>query len=82
MAQAWEVVPTIGVDPNLAEEWWLCREASDWTKGAGGGGTVAVGRNWQADLKTYANRMAKSDHRTEKAGREYAEPPQALPILT
>lgn len=71
----------VGVAQDVAEEWWNCREASDWTKGAGGGGTVTVGRNWQADLKTYANRMAKPDHRSEKASREYAEPPQTLPEL-
>ena len=41
----------------MADEWWHAREGSDWMKGAGGGGTVAVGSNWQADLKTYATRM-------------------------
>jgi hypothetical protein len=79
LEQAREGAVMIGVDPDLAEEWWNCREASDWTKGAGGGGTVTVGRNWQADLKTYANRMGKSDHRAEKAKREFAEEPMEIP---
>ncbi|MBK1884637.1 hypothetical protein JIN85_19630, partial [Luteolibacter pohnpeiensis] len=51
---------TIGVTAELADEWWHAREATDWIKGTGGGGNIHVGSNWQADLKTYASRMATS----------------------
>ena len=46
----------IGVQRDKAEEWWNCREASEWLKGMAGGGTSPVGTNWRADMKTYANR--------------------------
>lgn len=46
----------LGIPPDKADEWWHAREASEWLKGMAGGGTVPVGTNWQADLKTYALR--------------------------
>lgn len=44
-----------GVTEKQAEDWWLAREASDWTRGTAGGGSVKVGRNWQADMKSFTN---------------------------
>jgi uncharacterized protein YdaU (DUF1376 family) len=57
-----------GVTEQEAEDWWHAREASDWMKGTGGGGTTPVGTNWQADLKTYTNTMR--DKRAREAKRE------------
>ena len=81
---------TMGIAESMADEWWHAREATDWKKGTAAGGTVSVGANWQADLKTYASRMAASpprtatgrpDHRAEKRAREYPEPRKRLPLL-
>ena len=80
----------MGVSAEKAEEWWHCREASEWLKGMAGGGTCPVGTNWQADLKTYASRssiqparppITQPNHRAEKAAREYPEPKRKLPRL-
>lgn len=60
LAQALSAASQIGVTPEMADDWWNAREASDWMKGTAGGGTTPVGSNWQADLKTYASRMAGS----------------------
>jgi len=60
LAQAKSAASQIGVTPEMADEWWNAREASDWMKGTGGGGTTPIGSNWQADLKTYASRMGSS----------------------
>lgn len=46
----------IGITVSEAEEWWDAREASEWMKGTGGGGTTPVGQNWQSDAKTFTNR--------------------------
>jgi uncharacterized protein YdaU (DUF1376 family) len=55
-----------GVTEQEAEDWWNAREASDWMKGTGGGGTTRVGTNWQADLKTYTNAMREQRARAAK----------------
>ncbi len=60
LVQAKSAASSIGVTPEMADEWWHAREASEWMKGAGGGGTTRVGSNWQADLKTYASRMGNA----------------------
>ena len=65
--QAKSAAATIGVTAEFADEWWHAREATDWVKGSGGGGSVHVGTNWQADLKTYASRMAGSGNPKPKA---------------
>jgi len=57
---------TAGVTQQEAEDWWNAREASDWMKGTGGGGTTPVGTNWQADLKTYTNTMRDKKEREAK----------------
>lgn len=56
IAEALAAAMEIGVRRDKAEEWWNCREASEWLKGMAGGGTSPVGTNWRADMKTYANR--------------------------
>lgn len=43
LAQAMAAAPQIGVTPDMADNWWHAREASDWMKGAGGGATTRVG---------------------------------------
>lgn len=79
LSQAKSAAETIGITPAKAEEWWNCREASEWIKGMAGGGTSPVGSNWQADLTTYAKRggygslNGKSDHRQEKREKEFKE---------
>lgn len=84
--QARSAAASIGVTPAKAEEWWHVRESTDWIKGTAGGGTIAVGANWQADLKTYAARVGfngtNGNHRAEKSAREYPEPTRkALPRI-
>lgn len=88
--QAKSAASNIGVSPEMADEWWHAREATDWVKGTAAGGSVRVGANWQADLKTYASRMSqapkrmadgKPDHRAEKRAREFPEPRKRLPLL-
>jgi hypothetical protein len=77
LAEALTAGSTIGVLPALVDEWWHTREASGWFKGAAGGGTLPVGNNWQADLKTYASRGSQQKlptHRMEKAQQEFPEP--------
>lgn len=54
--QAKAAAANLGISPEKAEEWWHCREASEWMKGMSGGGISQVGQNWQSDLKTYASR--------------------------
>ncbi len=63
--QAKAAAPGIGVTPEMAADWWHAREASDWVKATGGGGTTRVGANWQADLKTYSSRMGGNPPRPE-----------------
>ena len=58
LSQAKSAASQIGIAPEKADEWWHAREASEWMKGTAGGGTTAVGSNWQADLKTYAGRSS------------------------
>lgn len=77
--QAKSAAMTIGVMAAMADEWWHAREASEWMKGAGGGAVVAVGTNWQADLKSYSNRMAKPS-KPHRQG-EFPEPEMQLPDL-
>lgn len=62
LAQAKSAASQIGVSAEIADEWWHVREASEWMKGTAGGGTTAVGSNWQADLKTYASRMSAANN--------------------
>lgn len=79
LAEAQAAAQSIGVTEQEAAEWWHSREATDWLKGTAGGGQIAVGANWQADLKTYANRQRnlkternvahRPDHRTDTANR-------------
>lgn len=57
LEQARAVAGDIGVTTQEAEDWWHAREASEWMKGTGGGGTTPVGSNWRSDLKTYTNAM-------------------------
>lgn len=64
--QAKACAQDIGITPAKAEEWWHAREASDWIKGAAGGGTMPVGDNWQADLTTYCKRGPMNDSRRQK----------------
>lgn len=61
-----------GVTDQEAENWWNAREASDWMKGTGGGGTTPVGTNWQADLKTYTNAMREQRARDAKRAAHHA----------
>jgi uncharacterized protein YdaU (DUF1376 family) len=63
LAQARSAAGACGVTEQEAEDWWHAREASDWMKGTGGGGTTPVGSNWQADLKTYTNTMREKKAR-------------------
>lgn len=51
--QAIEASIMCGVSRDEAEEWWLAREAADWMRGTMGGGSLPVGKNWQADMKTF-----------------------------
>lgn len=84
LVQAMAAAAQVGVTPEKAEEWWNAREATDWFKGTAGGGQIAIGQNWQADLKTYASHFIKSGpaaHRDVKAQREFSEPQTALPKL-
>jgi hypothetical protein len=79
LIQAKSAAASIGVTEAKAEEWWHARESTDWMKGTIGGGTIAVGHNWQSDLKTYSTRNGLNGgngngHRQEKASREYPEP--------
>jgi hypothetical protein len=74
--QAKAAAAQIGISPTVADEWWNAREATGWTKGQPGGSTVSIGANWQADLKTYASRMAqsKADKRPAHRQGEFPEP--------
>jgi hypothetical protein len=56
LSQARSAAQNLGITQQKADEWWNCREASEWMKGMAGGGIAPVGTNWQADLKTYAAR--------------------------
>jgi hypothetical protein len=56
LAQAKSVTGQVGVTVADAEAWWNDRESTDWIRPTAAGGTIAVGTNWQADLKTYTNR--------------------------
>lgn len=67
LSQAKAVARNIGITPEKAEEWWNCREASEWMKGMAGGGIAPVGTNWQADMKTYVSRGGMSGG-NEKSG--------------
>ena len=78
LAQAKSAAADIGITESKAEEWWNCREASEWMKGMAGGSTSPVGSNWQADLTTYAKRGGYSagsgnSHREEKQAKEFPE---------
>jgi hypothetical protein len=64
-----------GVTAQEAEEWWQAREASGWIRGTAGGGAVAVGVNWHADLKAYTNRAR--ERRAHAASRERPPPGRA-----
>ncbi len=55
LAQALEMAILAGVTQEEADSWWNAREASDWTRGHGGGGTLPIGTNHAADLKTWVN---------------------------
>jgi uncharacterized protein YdaU (DUF1376 family) len=68
LAQAMSGAAICGVTEQEAGDWWNAREASEWMKGTGGGGTTPVGRNWQADLKTFTNAMREQRAREEKRG--------------
>ncbi len=83
LVQAKSAAEQIGVTDAKAEEWWNARESTDWMKGTIGGGTIAVGSNWQADLKTYASRngFSKGQASMTRSEREYPEPPRRLPRL-
>jgi uncharacterized protein YdaU (DUF1376 family) len=63
LSQTRSAAGVAGVTDQEAEDWWNAREASDWMKGTGGGGTTPVGMNWQADLKTYTNTMREKKAR-------------------
>jgi hypothetical protein len=67
LSDALAAADMIGITEAEAEEWWNAREASDWMKGVGGGGTTPVGQNWQADAKTFTNRSR--DRKAEGAQR-------------
>jgi hypothetical protein len=56
LEQARTAANQVGVTVEEADAWWHAREASGWMRGMVGGGTVAVGLNWHADLKAYTNR--------------------------
>ena len=77
LSQAKSAASQIGITEDKAEEWWNCREASEWLKGMAGGATSPVGSNWQADLTTYAKRggygSGNSNHREEKRSKEFKE---------
>lgn len=80
--QARAAAHQIGVAIDVAEKWWNARESTDWIKPTAAGGTIAVGQNWQADLKTYADHRssaAPADHRSAKRSREFPEPRRPLP---
>lgn len=84
LAQAKSAASSIGVAPEMADGWWNAREASDWMKGTAGGGTTPVGSNWQADLKTYAARMASSSQPPPKRSARHFDStndPDPLPGL-
>lgn len=57
--QAMAYGPTIGIPADHAAHWWNKREANDWIKGSGGGGSTPVGSNWQADLAASRGWIAK-----------------------
>lgn len=57
LEQAKGVAEGIGITSKEAEDWWLAREGSEWTKGGAGDTRVKVGTNWQADAKSYTNTM-------------------------
>lgn len=63
LSQAKSAATNLGITPQKADEWWHAREASEWMKGMAGGGISPVGSNWQADLKTYANRGGMGNDR-------------------
>lgn len=67
LEQAKAAARGIGITEAKADEWWHAREASEWIKGAAGGGTMAVGSNWQADLKTYASRSTAMPGQHQRA---------------
>jgi len=78
LSEAKSAAANIGITESKAEEWWNCREASDWQKGMSGGATSPVGSNWQADLTTYARRGGfgaenSNSHREEKQSKEFPE---------
>lgn len=62
----------IGVTEQEAEDWWHAREASDWMKGTGGGGTTPVGVNWQADMRSFTNAMREQKRREDARERTRA----------
>jgi hypothetical protein len=63
----------VGVTTQEAEEWWHAREASGWLKGTAGGGAIAVGVNWRADLKAYTNRARERRAQAAARGRTPTE---------
>ncbi len=65
LQQAIAAAGQTGVTEAEADAWWHTREASDWMKGTGGGGTTPVGQNWQADMKTFTVGMRDQKKRKE-----------------
>ena len=69
LSQAKSAAASMGVSAEMADDWWHAREASEWMKGTAGGGTTPIGSNWQADMKTYASRMAAGNDKGRNSKR-------------
>jgi hypothetical protein len=57
--QAIAAAQNLMITKQEAEQWWNARESTDWLKKSGDG-FIAVGRNWQADMKGYVNTVRNS----------------------
>lgn len=67
LTQAMAAANQVGVTEVEADAWWQAREGTDWFKGTAGGGSLPVGANWRADLKSYTN-SARERRATRQGG--------------
>lgn len=74
LEQAVQAGNQIGIRQEAVTAWWSRREASDWMRGTGAGGTTPVGSNWQADL------AASRGWAEEEASKASSKPAAAKPI--